>query len=76
MVPERVSLITIGAENLPELRKFYQRLGWHETEISSDGYSVFKTAGVLESDCRIRRKRSHAEFLSVWRGSIKVFIAL
>lgn len=49
MVPERVSLITIGAHNLPELRKFYQRLGWTETEISSDSYSVFKTAGVLLS---------------------------
>jgi len=49
MVPERVSLITIGARNLPELRKFYQRLGWTETEVSSDQYSVFKTAGVLLS---------------------------
>lgn len=49
MVPERVSLITIGARNLPELRKFYQRLGWRETEFSSDNYSVFRTAGVLLS---------------------------
>lgn len=49
MVPERVSLITIGARNLPELRKFYQRLGWRETEISSDNYCVFKTSGVLLS---------------------------
>lgn len=49
MVPERVSLVTIGVKNLPELRKFYQRLGWRETEISSDNYSVFKTAGVLLS---------------------------
>lgn len=49
MVPERVSLITIGAINLPELRRFYQGLGWRETEISSDNYSVFKTAGVLLS---------------------------
>jgi len=47
MVPERVSLITIGARSLPELRKFYQRLGWTETEFSSDDYCVFNTAGVL-----------------------------
>lgn len=47
MIPERVSLITIGARNLPELRKFYQRLGWRETEFSSDKYSAFKTAGVI-----------------------------
>ncbi|WP_284640508.1 VOC family protein [Paenibacillus silviterrae] len=49
MVPERVSLITLGAQNLPELRKFYQRLGWSETEISTDSYCVFRTAGVLLS---------------------------
>jgi uncharacterized protein len=49
MVPNRVSLITIGASNLPELRKFYQKLGWSETAISSDAYSVFETAGVLLS---------------------------
>lgn len=28
---------------------FYRSLGWHETEISSDTYAVFKTAGVLLS---------------------------
>lgn len=49
MVPQRVSLLTIGAVNLPELRTFYQKLGWTETEISSDNYAVFKTAGVLLS---------------------------
>ena len=49
MVPQRVSLLTIGAFNLPVLRTFYQSLGWEETEISSDQYAVFKTAGVLLS---------------------------
>ncbi len=49
MVPQRVSLLTIGAINLPVLRSFYQSLGWEETEISSDTYAVFKTAGVLLS---------------------------
>lgn len=46
---QRVSLITIGAYNVPDLRSFYKRLGWKETEISSDNYAVFKTAGVLLS---------------------------
>jgi predicted enzyme related to lactoylglutathione lyase len=49
VIPQRVSLITIGAINLTELRKFYQKLGWSETEISSDNYCVFETAGVLLS---------------------------
>ncbi|WP_419887851.1 VOC family protein [Neobacillus niacini] len=49
MVMQRVSLITIGAYHVPELRSFYKSLGWDETEISSDNYAVFKTAGVLLS---------------------------
>lgn len=49
MVPQRVSLLTIGAFNLPLLRSFYQRLGWEETEFSSDTYAAFKTAGVILS---------------------------
>jgi predicted lactoylglutathione lyase len=49
MVPERISLITIGAYHLPELREFYRKLGWTETETSSDGLAVFRTAGVLLS---------------------------
>ena len=49
MVPQRVSLITIGAFHLPALRTFYQSLGWEETDMSSDQYAVFKTAGVLLS---------------------------
>lgn len=47
MVPARVSLVTITAKNLPEMRAFYQKLGWEEAEVSSDTYAVFKTAGVL-----------------------------
>jgi predicted enzyme related to lactoylglutathione lyase len=49
VVPQRVSLITIGAINLPDLRNFYQKLGWSETAISSDNYCVFETSGVLLS---------------------------
>ncbi|WP_251554838.1 VOC family protein [Neobacillus muris] len=49
MVPQRVSLLTIGAYNLPLLRSFYQSIGWEETEFSSDSYAVFKTAGVILS---------------------------
>lgn len=49
MVLQRVSLITIGAYNLPILRVFYKGLGWEETEFSSDNYAAFKTAGVFLS---------------------------
>ncbi|WP_257129109.1 hypothetical protein [Bacillus pseudomycoides] len=49
MVLQRVSLITIGAFNLPVLRAFYKGLGWEKTEISSDTYAAFKTAGIILS---------------------------
>ena len=49
MIPQRVSLITIGAFNLPVLRLFYKSLGWDETEVSTDHYAAFKTAGVILS---------------------------
>ncbi|WP_108669962.1 VOC family protein [Peribacillus acanthi] len=49
MVPQRVSLLTIGAFDLPLLRTFYKKLGWEETEFSSDTYAAFKTAGVMLS---------------------------
>lgn len=49
MIPARISLVTLGAKSVPELRKFYLGLGWVETELSSDNYAVFKTAGVLLS---------------------------
>ncbi|MFD1739032.1 hypothetical protein ACFSCX_21215 [Bacillus salitolerans] len=42
MVPERVSLITIGAWDLPMLRSYYKRLGWSETDWSSDHYAFFE----------------------------------
>jgi len=49
MIPARITLITIGALDVAGLRSFYLRLGWTETEISSDRYAVFQTSGVLLS---------------------------
>ncbi|RPF50395.1 VOC family protein [Aquisalibacillus elongatus] len=49
MVPQRVSLVTIGCFELPLLRKFYNDLGWEETDHGYTDYAVFKTAGVLLS---------------------------
>ena len=49
MVLQRVSLITIGYFDLPLLRKFYNDLGWVETDHGYTDYAVFKTAGVLLS---------------------------
>ncbi|MGG6314240.1 VOC family protein [Paenibacillus macerans] len=49
MIPQRVTLVTLGARDLPGLRAFYQRLGWEDTPASSDEFCVFTNAGVLLS---------------------------
>jgi uncharacterized protein len=73
MIPQRVSLITIGAFNLPVLRTFYKNLGWDETDISSDNYAAFKTAGVILSLFPIKELAKDAGVLmpqsfDVYRG--------
>jgi uncharacterized protein len=54
MIPNRISLVTIGANDLPQLRMFYKRFGWVESDGSSDTYAVFKTRGVSLSIFPIR----------------------
>jgi uncharacterized glyoxalase superfamily protein PhnB len=49
MIPQRVSLITIGAWNIPNLRAFYKGLSWKETDWSTDEYAVFQTVGTMLS---------------------------
>ena len=49
MVLQRLSLVTIGCFDLPLLRKFYNNLGWEETDHGYVDYAVFKTVGVLLS---------------------------
>lgn len=49
MIPQRVSLLTIGCLDLPVLREFYARLGWEETDHGFENYAIFKTAGVMLS---------------------------
>lgn len=74
MIPQRITLLTIGAANVPVLRAFYQSLGWEETEISSDSYAVFKTAGVLLSIFPIEELEKDAGVsFSVSTGSYKGF---
>ena len=46
-LPARLSVVTIGARDLPTLRRFYLGLGWPEQPISSDDYAAFMVGGVL-----------------------------
>ncbi|WP_406402936.1 LuxR C-terminal-related transcriptional regulator [Streptomyces uncialis] len=46
-LPPRLSVITLGAWNMPRLRGFYRRLGWTELPPGADGPSGFLLGGVL-----------------------------
>jgi catechol 2,3-dioxygenase-like lactoylglutathione lyase family enzyme len=43
----RLTCVTLGARNLPALRRFYLGLGWKEVEGSDDGWAAFLLGGVV-----------------------------
>lgn len=46
-MPSRLSVVTLGARDLPRLRRFYRGLGWKELPSSEDGWAAFLIGGVL-----------------------------
>jgi hypothetical protein len=36
-LPSRLTVVTLGARDLPNLRRFYSGLGWHVVPGSGDG---------------------------------------
>jgi catechol 2,3-dioxygenase-like lactoylglutathione lyase family enzyme len=46
-IPARLSVVTIGARDLPSLRRFYGRLGWPEAPGGDDNWVGFLLGGVL-----------------------------
>jgi len=46
-IPPRLSVVTIGALNLPGLRTFYGALGWEELDGSDDDWAAYLVGGVL-----------------------------
>ncbi|MEU3016671.1 MULTISPECIES: VOC family protein [unclassified Nocardiopsis] len=47
--PPRLTVVTLGARDLPSLRRFYQALGWEELSSGSDDWTGFLLGGVLLS---------------------------
>lgn len=45
--PARLSVITLGARDLPRLRRFYGRLGFAEIPGADDGWTAYLLGGVL-----------------------------
>ena len=48
-IPQRVSIVTVGARNLRSLRAFYTRWGWIETSDASEHWTAFDVGGWLLS---------------------------
>ena len=46
-LPSRLSVVTLGARDLPKLRQFYSALGWSEVAGSDDSWAGFLLGGVL-----------------------------
>jgi uncharacterized protein len=46
MVPARLTVLTIGARELPALRDFYVRLGW-PLVVDLDDFAAFQTRGAV-----------------------------
>jgi catechol 2,3-dioxygenase-like lactoylglutathione lyase family enzyme len=46
-LPSRLTVVTLGARDLPRLRKFYEGLGWQPLAGSDDGWAGFLLGGVL-----------------------------
>jgi uncharacterized glyoxalase superfamily protein PhnB len=45
-VPQRITVVTLGARSVPSLRAFYGAMGWEENDGSDDTYTSF-TMGSL-----------------------------
>ncbi len=46
-LPSRLSVVTLGARDLPKLREFYRGLGWSELPGSDGSWAGFLLGGVL-----------------------------
>ena len=46
-VPGRISVVTLGARDLPALRRFYQALGWPEAPDGTDEFTSFRLGGAV-----------------------------
>jgi uncharacterized protein len=45
-VPARLSVVTLGARDIPALREFYERLGWTTTS-TADDFAAFPLGGAV-----------------------------
>jgi uncharacterized protein len=46
MIPARLTVVTLGARDLPSLRAFYEAMGWRSRPGSNDEFATFVLGGV------------------------------
>lgn len=46
-VPPRLTVITLGARDMPTMRRFYRGLGWPEGPASTDEFAVFRLGPIV-----------------------------
>jgi catechol 2,3-dioxygenase-like lactoylglutathione lyase family enzyme len=46
-VEQRVSVVTLGVEDLDRARRFYEALGWTSHSVPADGVVFFQTPGMV-----------------------------
>ncbi|HET9732282.1 MAG TPA: VOC family protein [Acidimicrobiales bacterium] len=47
MIPARLSFVTLGAQDLPRLTRFYEALGWTPRDGSGDDFTAFILGGAI-----------------------------
>jgi hypothetical protein len=47
MIPPRLSFVTLGAQDLPRLRRYYEALGWTPRDGSGDDFAAFILGGAI-----------------------------
>ena len=63
-VPSRLSIVTVGARDLPALRSFYERLGW-VTNTSAGDFAAFPLGGAVFTIYEIAKLAEEAGGLEV-----------
>lgn len=46
-LPQQLTVVTLGARDLPSLRAFYSRLGWTERDGSDDNFTTYRAGSVV-----------------------------
>jgi predicted lactoylglutathione lyase len=59
-VPQRMTVVTLGARNVHDLRRFYRALGWAENDGSDDSFTTFTLGEVRLALFPLDRLRAEA----------------